>query len=331
MARDNRRNGTPRVGESDSRLQGDPYADIGGDSGPVDLVAVRRDDAFIDAIRGDGPIATDDAEQYQLALLLANWRAEIVAQTLPSGPSLDEVADAVDQEILASSMSRRSAGSSGRRLGFLRPIAGAAAAVAVVLGGLVVISYNSAPGDPLWSVKSVVFSQQADSTVAQLDTSSKLQKAEDLIASGDASSVQAVQELLDNASSTSGSVIDAGQRSELEMWLARLLQELQALVPTLPALPTTLVLPPNEAALVPPAEAVVPVIPPTSVPAPPVDQAPVVTSAPEAPTPTQAPEVTTPPVTTTTPNATVVREPSTTATASGQDILPQSGETSSGS
>lgn len=58
----------------------------------------------------------------------------------------------------------------------LRPLAGAAAAIAVVMGGLVVISYNSTPEDPLWSVKSVVFAEQADSTVAQIDTTSKLQE-----------------------------------------------------------------------------------------------------------------------------------------------------------
>lgn len=106
MARDNGHGGpgqTPRRGISrigghvnpTGPKQNDPYADIGADGGPVDLVAVRRDDAFIDAISGDGPIATDDADEYQLALLLANWRADVMTPAMPAGPSLDVVVASV--------------------------------------------------------------------------------------------------------------------------------------------------------------------------------------------------------------------------------------------
>ena len=99
MARDNGHGGTgetprrgiSRIGEHVTPTgpkQNDPYADIGADGGPVDLVAVRRDDAFIDAISGDGPIATDDADDYQLALLLANWRADVITPSMPASPSI---------------------------------------------------------------------------------------------------------------------------------------------------------------------------------------------------------------------------------------------------
>ena len=95
-------------------------------------------------------------------------------------------------------------------------MAGAAAAIAVVVGGLVAFSYDSAPGDPLWSVKSVVFSEQADSTVAQMETTSKLEQAEELIASGD---VDGARALLDGAAASTGSVINPAQRSDLEIWM----------------------------------------------------------------------------------------------------------------
>ncbi|OZD07719.1 hypothetical protein CH304_01650 [Rhodococcus sp. 15-649-1-2] len=230
MARNNGRDGIPRIGRPDGSTPSEDSLDstlVG--SSPVDIAAVRRDEEFIEAIRGDGPIATDDADEYQLALLLANWRAEIVHPALPAGPDLDEVAAAVDQEIAATGL-RRKASSRGRQR-LLRPVAGAAAAIALVMGGLVVFSYNSSPGDALWSVKSVVFSQQADSTVAQIDTTSKLEQAEQLIAAGD---VEGAQALLDGASGAAGAVTDDAQRTDLEIWLQRLIEQLQTIIPTIP-------------------------------------------------------------------------------------------------
>lgn len=316
MARNNGRDGIPRIGRPDGSASippaGDPYADMGGDTGPVDIAAVRRDDEFIDAIRGDGPVATDNADEYQLALLLASWRAEITTPALPSGPSLDDVEAAVREEIVASGLNRKSKS----RPSFLRPVAGAAAAIAVVMGGLVVFSYNSSPGDPLWSVKSVVFSQQADSTVAQIDTTSKLSQAEDLIAAGD---VEGARALLDGASATTGGVIDPAQKSDLEIWLQRLNEQLQALIPTLPQIfPPTFdptVLPPDVSqSIIPPG------IPGTTVP--PMAPVPPTTDA-LLPGPiTTGPvsqEPTSPPISQTSdPVPTVLLQPSpTTASASG--------------
>ncbi|MEK8072346.1 anti-sigma-D factor RsdA [Rhodococcoides navarretei] len=321
MARDNGhggpdetpRRGISRIGEHVSPAgpnQNDPYADIGADGGPVDLVAVRRDDAFIDAISGDGPIATDDADEYQLALLLANWRADVITPAMPAGPSLDVVVASVEREKLAADMARSSSANRGGRMRLLRPIAGAAAAIAVVMGGLVVISYNSTPDDPLWSVKSVVFSEQADSTVAQIDTTSKLQEAENLISSGDTTAARA---LLDGASNSSSAVLDDSQRAELDQWLARLMQELQALTVPAPVLPPAPILP----APVPSSETLLPPAPVDSV-TPDVTGVPT-TPAPTTTTPVVPPTTTTPsPATTTDVTPTVLDAPDQpTATAGG--------------
>lgn len=315
MARNNGRDGIPRIGRSDSSAEGpsgDSFGDSINDSSPVDIAAVRRDDALIEAIRGDGPVATDDADEYQLALLLANWRSEISTPAMPAGPDLDEVAAAVDREIAAVGLKRSA--SSRTRSGLLRPVAGAAAAIALVMGGLVVFSYNSAPGDPLWSVKSVVFSQQADSTVAQIDTTSKLEQAEQLIASGD---VEGAQALLDGASENAGAVVDQVQRTDLEIWLQRLVEQLQAIIPTIPPVAPTLVDP--SIPLQNPVLPEVPSVPVTSVPVTPdlttttVVVPPPVTSLPVTPPPSD-----TAVTTTTDPGPTIVDEPGpTTATASG--------------
>ncbi|GCE42725.1 hypothetical protein Rhow_006854 [Rhodococcus wratislaviensis] len=214
------------------KRNGNPDADLPGDDAPVDVTAVRRDDALIDAIAGGGPVATDSPEQYELALLLTNWRADIVSTPMPTGPLLDDVIAAID-----ASDNVRSARSAARgKLRLLRPIAGAAAAIAVVMGGATIFSYDAEPGDPLWSVKSVVFSQQADSTVAQIDTTSQLQEAERLIAAGDAESAK---NLLDGAADRSGGVRDADMRNELDVWRAKLAAEVEKIAPTTPPAATT--------------------------------------------------------------------------------------------
>lgn len=144
----------------------DPYAEgSGAGSEPVDISAVRRDDELIDAIARGGPIPTESTEELQLATLLADWRAEIVAPPLPGAPDLDTVVAAVNQEIGA--REARIGAQSGGRLRLLRPIATTAAALALVFGGLSVFSYQAEPGDALWRVKEVVFSEQAQSTVVQ--------------------------------------------------------------------------------------------------------------------------------------------------------------------
>lgn len=200
------------------------HADLPGDDAPVDIAAVRRDDAFIEALSGNGNVETQTPEQYELALVLADWRSSIVSKPMPEGPNLDEVVAAIEKN-------NRAAATRGR-LRLLRPIAGAAAAIAVVMGGATIFSYNAEPGDPLWNVKEVVFSKQADSTVAKIDTTSQLEQAEKLIASGDARSAQAV---LATASARADDVRDENARGELQQWRERLSNEVEKMQPEAPA------------------------------------------------------------------------------------------------
>ncbi|NLG55027.1 MAG: type IV secretion protein Rhs [Rhodococcus sp.] len=192
----------------------DPETGFTGDNEPVDVGAVRRDDALIDAIAAGGTVPTDTREQYELALLLTGWRNSIVSEPLPAGPTVDEALAAIE-------------GPKPARLRLLRPIAGAAAAIAVVLGGATILSYDAEPGDPLWSVKSVVFSTQADSTVAKMDTRSQLEQAERLIAEGND---EAARSVLATAAERASGVRDSGQRNELEDWRGRLTAALESVI-----------------------------------------------------------------------------------------------------
>lgn len=218
------------MGRGHNGEPGDPYADLAGNGNPVDVSAVRRDDALIDAIAGGDPVATDSPEEYQVAALLSNWRTEILAQPMPAEPDLDEIVERVHRELEAQgSLSTRTR--SGRsQLRLLRPIAAAAAVVAIAMGGMTIFSYNAEPGDPLWGVKQVVFTERAASTVAKIDTTSNLQEAERLIASGDAAGAKAK---LDSAGARAGDVNEASTRDQLNGWRDRLLTELGKAVPPL--------------------------------------------------------------------------------------------------
>ena len=229
------------------RFSGDGFDDeFPDDETSVDLAAVRRDDALIDAISGNGLVETKDTEEYELATLLADWRAEILAEPMPAGPDLDEVVAAVHRELgtretLAPTpevtpLRPRSKG----QLRLLRPLAGAAALVAVAVGTATAVSYGAEPGDPLWGVKQVVFSEQAQSTEARIDTTSTLQRAEQLIAEGN---TEEARELLTSAESRSGDVRDAEERDALGDWAQRLAEELGRLVPQVPPPPAVPVAP----------------------------------------------------------------------------------------
>ncbi|MEU6580861.1 anti-sigma-D factor RsdA [Nocardia sp. NPDC046763] len=208
MARDGERGRGDWKARPGSQNSG-PYAEASGDTGPVDIAAVRRDDALIDAISGDGPVQTGTSEEYQLAALLADWRAEIVAEPLPAGPDLDAIVAAVNQEIGA--RQARIGASNRGRLRLVRPILGAAAAMALVIGGLTAFSYNASPGDPLWRVKEVVFSEQAQSTVVSR-ADSDLQQAQQLIAQGKADEAKP---LMERAADNASQVNDSGKKDNL--------------------------------------------------------------------------------------------------------------------
>ncbi|MFE7721504.1 anti-sigma-D factor RsdA [Nocardia rhizosphaerihabitans] len=209
MARDGERGRGDRKVWRGSHDSGPYAAEDAGDSGPVDIAAVRSDDALIDAIASDGPVRTDSPEEFQLASLLADWRADLLAEPMPAGPDLDTVFAAVNQEIGARQV--RVGASSRGRLRLVRPILGAAAALAVVFGGITAFSYSAAPGDPLWRVKEVVFSEQAQSTVvARVD--------DDLVAAQnmlDAGNPEQARVMLEQASATATQVNDQGKREDL--------------------------------------------------------------------------------------------------------------------
>jgi len=193
----------------------------------VDIAAVRRDDALIDAIVSGGPVQTDSAEEFQLAALLADWRTELIEPPMPSAPDLDAVVAAVNQEVGARKV--RVGAQTRGKLRLLYPITGAAAALALIIGGTTAFSYSAEPGDPLWRVKEVVFSEQAQSTVVQR-ADNELSQAEQALAQGDYNQAAA---LLERAQTNVDQVSDDGKKQDLESEWQQLLTQLRELSPEL--------------------------------------------------------------------------------------------------
>ncbi|MET8775618.1 anti-sigma-D factor RsdA [Nocardia sp. NPDC050713] len=287
----------------------------------MDIAAVRRDDALIDAIASDGPVQTDSAEEFQLAALLADWRAELVSPPLPGDPDLDAVVAAVNQEIGARKV-RVGAVNRGR-LRLVGPITGAAAALALVFGGVTAFSYSAEPGDPLWRVKEVVFSEQAQTTVVQR-AGNELDQAERALAQNNPAQAKA---LLERASVNVDQVSDSGKKQDLQSEWQRLLTQLRGLSPeaaaaleeavtstqprpsgTTDSTPTTTqpaqqqttitnqMVPPVTATTPPTTVAVEPSLPPTQ-PTRPTTQQPPVTTVPNNTTPVEEPPTQAPPTT----------------------------------
>ncbi len=181
------------------------------DTVSVDLNAVRHDDEFLDALIAGSALPLSDAAERELGGLLFAWRTESLAAPAPAQPTLADVEKAIAAQETATK--RRAA------TRHLRLISGAAAITAVAAAGLLVLSENSQPGDPLWNVKKVVFAEEAKQTQATVDVQNTLERAEEALAAGDTG--KAV-ELVDRAERDLRPVDDPATRERMQQWIKRL-------------------------------------------------------------------------------------------------------------
>ena len=205
--------------------------------GPVDLAAVRADDSLLDAIAGGALSGGADAfsggdvfgrpgqDDDHLAAILAAWKADIEAEPMPELVDLDEAADAVEAGYAARD---RRASRTRRRM----PFAVAAAAIAVALSGFTVAVHSAQPGDAMFGLTKVLFSQQADNAQKTQQVRETIVAANDAIAKGDRATAQS---LLQSA----GNQIQAVQADDQPPLVQQRQDVLKSLAPTAPASPTS--------------------------------------------------------------------------------------------
>ncbi|PRW64688.1 anti-sigma-D factor RsdA [Actinopolyspora mortivallis] len=143
--------------------------DLDTDGEPVDLAEVRADDELLDLLgsteaeRGD----TADAEADLEALLLA-WRREVDSAPVGELVDTDRAVAAVEE-----GRPRRRA----RRRRHLVPVATAAAVLMITFTGVGVAARDAGPGDALWGVTQVLYSDRAASAAAASRAENQLELA----------------------------------------------------------------------------------------------------------------------------------------------------------
>jgi hypothetical protein len=152
---------------------GDEYA------APPDLSLVQADDALLDALGGSDPKVADGLGDQELNSLLLAWRRDIDSEPFPELIDVDTAANTVKTAALA----KQHAGS-GRRRKMLVPVAAAAAVLAIAFTGSGLAARDAQPGDTLWGLTKVLYSDHARSVEAAANVRVDLQHAQLAITQG---------------------------------------------------------------------------------------------------------------------------------------------------
>lgn len=198
----------------------DPFAATTGE--PVDMAQVRADDALIDALAGRNRAAGDPLDERVASLLLA-WRDDVNAEA--AGPL-------VDMETATSTVKSAPRPRSRRTFG---PLAAAAAVLVIAFTGVGLAARDAEPGNPLWGVTKVLYSEKAKSVEAAVAVRNKLEAASQALESG---RVDDAQVALEQAQQKLPVVADEDGQDDLVARTEQLIAQLEDLTPIPPTSPT---------------------------------------------------------------------------------------------
>lgn len=211
-------------GKDDEQVRGQddrtPHEPVVAD----DLSAVQADDRLLDALGSATPGGSlvDD----ELNALLLAWRNEV--ETEPFGELVDtETAIATIQAARPQPVSRHR---------FLIPLASAAAVLAIAFTGVSLVARDAQPGDALWSLTRVLYSEHAKSIEAAAIINTDLESARLALREG---KVNEAREKLNKIEASLGSVSTADGKAQLEEKHAELQKELATNTSATSTSPTT--------------------------------------------------------------------------------------------
>lgn len=168
-----RTNGTNGVRPAGMRTRGLPLREEA-----LDLVAVQADDELINALQAGMTVSTPGRPGYgddHVASILAAWKAEVDAEPIPELVDLDTAMAAIEAGRPTTARRPR---------WHLAPVAAAAAFVVLAVGGVSVGSAGSEPGDALWGVSKVLYSERAESVEAAARVETRISTAKKALADG---------------------------------------------------------------------------------------------------------------------------------------------------
>ncbi|WP_246019296.1 anti-sigma-D factor RsdA [Saccharothrix australiensis] len=229
-----------------------------------DLAGIRADDALLDALGGRG--GTDALVDDELNALLLAWRREVDSR--PMGELVD-----TDTAVATIAAARPQP----RRHRFLIPLASAAAVLAIAFTGVSLVARDARPGDTLWGLTRVLYSEHARSVEAAVTVRTDLETAGAALRAG---RYGEARDLLNKAGEVLPSISVDDGKADLKQKHDSLVRELTSTTPA----------PSNTTAAHTPSPA------PPLVPTRPSERP----SASEPPAPTTTTTTTTPPTTTTT-------------------------------
>jgi hypothetical protein len=265
---------------------GPRHARHGEPDGPIDMSALHADDELLTALCSFDHSLADTDQDPELKALLLSWRLDVDAEP---------IAELVDTETAMRTI-ERSVRDARRRPRYLVPLASAAAVLVIVFAGMSLAARGAQPGDALWGLSEVLYTDHARSVEAAASVRADLTHASLAIEHG---YLGEARSMLAQAQASLPAVDNADGKADLQTQQQTLLNQLNATTgATTPPNPTT-----NGAA-----SDLVPVV----VPAP-------TTTQPSAPPPTTVVTTTPPPPppTTTTPPPPPTTTPPTTSASAG--------------
>ncbi len=166
----------------DRRNHGEPGIGLPHDDRPTeadgsefDLSLVHADDEYLDLLGGTSLDDPDDVPDDQLSELLLSWRRDV--ETEPIGDLVDEKLATVT--VQAARLRRK------RRPRLLVPVAAAAAVLAIAFAGVGLAARDAQPGDTLWALTKVLYSDHARSVEAAEAVKADLREAQAALTDGD--------------------------------------------------------------------------------------------------------------------------------------------------
>lgn len=178
-----------------------------------DLSMVHADDEYLDLLGGANLDDPDAVPDDQLSALLMSWRRDVEAE--PIGDLVDQKLATVT--VHAAKMRRK------RRPRLLVPVAAAAAVLAIAFAGVGLAARDAYPGDTLWALAKVLYSDHTRSVEAAEEVKADLREAEAALVQG---RVAEAKSKLENAHAVLPAVASEDGQEDLEKQHASLMAQL---------------------------------------------------------------------------------------------------------
>lgn len=152
------------------------------DEGPVDLVELQADDELINALSSGLGVSVPGNRGYdvddRLVAMLSSWKGEVDREPVPDLVGTDEAVQMLQPA------------KPSRKISFLRPLVAAAAVAACALAVVSIGAHEAQPGDALWGVSKVLYSERADQVQAATDLRTGIEQVNARLAAGDVAGAQ---------------------------------------------------------------------------------------------------------------------------------------------